>query len=51
MELEVNKPTVVKAEISDGVKAAPLIEAEFGFADIREMYFSASLSGSYWRIT
>jgi hypothetical protein len=41
--LEVRRPTAVKAESSAGMKTAPLIEVEVGFAFITEMYFSAGV--------
>lgn len=39
---DVRRPTPVKAESSDGLKAIPEIDAALGFAFIREIYFSAS---------
>jgi hypothetical protein len=46
MLVEVKSPTADRAEISEGVKAVPLIEAEFGLAFIKAMYFSVPLSVS-----
>lgn len=39
---DVRSPTPVKVESSDGLKAMPEMDAELGFAFIREMYFSTS---------